>query len=341
MLEFTMQEGLWLKGSIHCHSTVSDGLLSPDDVAKFYEEKGYSFLSITDHEKISSVRKFEGIYQHGVEVSRGKCKLGEPYHIVALGVEDEAILKISDAQLLIDYVNDSGGITFIAHPYWSNLVYEDLVKLEGYVGIEVYNSGCDVEVAKGYGLSHWDSLLSSRRRIWGMAVDDSHRYLRPPIDADGGWIWINTHDGSSEEALKSVRDGRFYSSMAPKVFSFKWTPSLLYVESTPIDRLNIVTANGKGLSISLATICRLLDEWMNPQGRRLCEDIISNLEYVSNGGREEVHIELVRGGRITVGFIEEGATLFKVEREFNYPYVRIELLDREGRYAWINPSLNL
>lgn len=341
MLEFTMREGLWLKGSIHCHSTASDGLLSPDDVAKFYEERGYSFLSITDHEKISSAKNFGGIYQYGVEVSRGKCKLGEPYHIVALGVDDEAILKISDAQLLIDYVNDSGGLAFIAHPYWSNLVYEDLVNLDGYVGIEVYNSGCDVEVAKGYGLSHWDSLLSSRRRVWGIAVDDSHRYFKPPIDANGGWIWINIRNRSPEEALKSIRDGRFYSSMAPKVLSFKWTPSLLYVESTPVDRLNIVTANGKGLSVSLTTIRRLINEWMNPQGKRMCEDIISSLEHVDSDGREEVYIELARGGKIAVGFIKEGAILFKVEREFNYPYVRVELLDHEGRYAWINPILNL
>ncbi|MBS7639459.1 MAG: hypothetical protein QW600_01140 [Candidatus Bathyarchaeia archaeon] len=340
-MDFTMREGLWLKGSIHCHSTMSDGLLSPDEVARFYGERGYNFLSITDHEKISCVKYFRGVYQFGVEVSRGKGRLNEPYHIVVLGVNDDAILKINDAQLLIDYVNDSGGIAFIAHPYWSNLVYEDLAQLEGYIGIEIYNFGCDVEVAKGYGLAHWDSLLSSNRRVWGMAVDDSHRYFRLPIDADGGWIWINAYDESPEGVLKSIRDGRFYSSMSPKVFSFRWTPNLLHVESTPIDRLNIITANGRGLSISLTTIFKLLEEWRRPRGREMCENIIADLDYISDGEKQKVYVELVRGGEIMVEFSGEGATVFRVEREFNYPYIRVELLDREGKYAWINPILKL
>ena len=38
-----MQKGLWLKGALHCHSTLSDGLLSPEDAAHFYEIRGYIF----------------------------------------------------------------------------------------------------------------------------------------------------------------------------------------------------------------------------------------------------------------------------------------------------------
>ena len=42
-LEFIMQEGLWLKEALHYHSTVSDGLLSPEDATHFYEIRGYAF----------------------------------------------------------------------------------------------------------------------------------------------------------------------------------------------------------------------------------------------------------------------------------------------------------
>jgi len=41
--------GDWYKGNLHCHTTISDGALSPNEVASLYEEKGYSFLAITDH----------------------------------------------------------------------------------------------------------------------------------------------------------------------------------------------------------------------------------------------------------------------------------------------------
>ncbi len=38
------------KGNMHCHSNLSDGKYSPQELKELYKEKGYSFLAITDHE---------------------------------------------------------------------------------------------------------------------------------------------------------------------------------------------------------------------------------------------------------------------------------------------------
>ena len=35
---------------MHCHSTLSDGFYTPEELKKRYKEQGYSFLAITDHE---------------------------------------------------------------------------------------------------------------------------------------------------------------------------------------------------------------------------------------------------------------------------------------------------
>ncbi|MEM2026605.1 MAG: hypothetical protein QXW55_00910 [Candidatus Bathyarchaeia archaeon] len=340
MNQFSMYEGLWLKGSLHCHSNLSDGLLHPDDVAKFYEERGYALLSITDHEKLSGVKSFKGIYSFGVEVSRGRGKLSEPYHIVILGVNDPAILNLSDLQSLIDYVNESGGLAFIAHPYWSNLVYEDLTQLSGYIGIEIYNTGCDVEVAKGYSLTYWDNLLSSGRKVLGLAVDDSHRYFVPPIDADGGYIWVNVDDVCLEETLESIRAGRFYASMGPKIIYLHHAQNFLRILSTPIVRLNLVAPNGKGFSISIATILKILSCWNDPNKRRICEDIIEGIDNIDEGSRRTIHIETTKYGSFMVEYDHEGIIRFEVKRDFNYPYFRVEIVDGKNRYAWTNPISN-
>lgn len=333
-----MRKGLWLKGAVHCHSTVSDGLLSPEDVARFYEMRGYNFLAITDHNKICAVKKFSGIYQPGVEVSRGKCKLGESYHIVALGVNDPTILDVEDAQLFIDRVNDMNGLTFIAHPYWSGLVHEDLVQLEGYIGIEVYNTGCDVEVAKGYSLTHWDNLLSSHRKIWGLAVDDSHTYFFPTKDADGGWIWINVDDASPDKILKSMREGRFYATTAPKIVTLKYEPNHLQIKSSPISRLNIVTANGRGLSISLKTIVSLIKDWKDSHKRKLLRDkLVNDFDYIYEESKQKIYLETVRNEKFIIEMKDKGMIKFEAKKEFKYSYMRIEVIDEKGRYAWINP----
>lgn len=37
--------GNWYKGNLHCHSTNSDGKLSPKEVVDLFKENGYSFYA--------------------------------------------------------------------------------------------------------------------------------------------------------------------------------------------------------------------------------------------------------------------------------------------------------
>lgn len=46
---FIRNDGEFYKANLHCHSTVSDGKLSPDELKKFYKKHGYSVLAYTDH----------------------------------------------------------------------------------------------------------------------------------------------------------------------------------------------------------------------------------------------------------------------------------------------------
>lgn len=42
------------KGNMHCHSTLSDGTYTPEQLKAMYKERGYSFLAITDHEHLNN-----------------------------------------------------------------------------------------------------------------------------------------------------------------------------------------------------------------------------------------------------------------------------------------------
>lgn len=41
-----------LRGNLHTHTLLSDGLLSPDEVIARYRNLGYDFLAITDHDDL-------------------------------------------------------------------------------------------------------------------------------------------------------------------------------------------------------------------------------------------------------------------------------------------------
>jgi predicted metal-dependent phosphoesterase TrpH len=39
----------YYKTALHCHTNISDGLPSPEEMKEIYKSKGYQVLSITDH----------------------------------------------------------------------------------------------------------------------------------------------------------------------------------------------------------------------------------------------------------------------------------------------------
>lgn len=44
-----------IKGCLHIHTTNSDGRLDPEEAYKWYKEKGYNFIAITDHMVITKL----------------------------------------------------------------------------------------------------------------------------------------------------------------------------------------------------------------------------------------------------------------------------------------------
>ena len=45
------KKGSFLKGGLHCHTTRSDGAGTPEEVMALHKENGYDFLAITDHRR--------------------------------------------------------------------------------------------------------------------------------------------------------------------------------------------------------------------------------------------------------------------------------------------------
>ncbi len=44
------KEGIFYKANLHCHSTCSDGCMTPEELKEWYKSAGYSILAFTDHD---------------------------------------------------------------------------------------------------------------------------------------------------------------------------------------------------------------------------------------------------------------------------------------------------
>ena len=50
-------ESLTIRQILHCHTVFSDGKMTPEEVKKHYQEKGYQVLAITDHDHYGDHRQ--------------------------------------------------------------------------------------------------------------------------------------------------------------------------------------------------------------------------------------------------------------------------------------------
>jgi len=237
------KEGNWYKGAIHVHTTNSDGKLSPKESLNLYKMQGYDFMVITEHEKIADVSHFappDFLVINGVELSAGEIYVGYAYHVVAMDVPIDFKPQDRTTQAVIDKIRSAGGEAMIAHPYWYGMFVHDLLRIKDYIGIEVFNWGCEGDIGGGRGLSsvHWDGVLSAGRKVFGFAVDDVHYYT---YDAAGGWIMVKSPDPTKESIMKAIRNGEFYSSSGPTVSNLEVSKGKIRLECSGARFINFVT----------------------------------------------------------------------------------------------------
>ena len=248
-------EGLWLKGNTHSHSTVSDGCYSPLELAKLYEEKGYDFLSMTDHNVFvphnelpeEKLLLLTGV-EHDIDYRSDKCT-----HIVGLGAKSQSHTsyecrkfkkeELSDQQMA-DMMAKDGQFVSLAHPVWSHMEIEEIMELENLNAIEVYNNGTEHLAHGGNAELIWEYLLRRGRKIFAIASDDVH----VPEDLFGGWIWLKAEERSKEAVLKALFEGQFYASTGPEIYDFGIEDGEAYLSCSPCRAIHFVSFMPRGKS---------------------------------------------------------------------------------------------
>lgn len=78
-LELIPEGGKFYKVNMHCHTNVSDGTRSPEEVKEFYKKAGYSAVAFTDHEILLGHKDLcdeEFVALHGYEIAIKKDLAG-------------------------------------------------------------------------------------------------------------------------------------------------------------------------------------------------------------------------------------------------------------------------
>ncbi len=238
------QAGRWVKGNTHAHTKNSDGNETPRRVMRWYQDYGYQFLVISDHEMITETASLDSdknddfILIPGMEISRSMDKLR--VHVNALNPKRPvaaAVVGQTAAQTLqnsIDAARAAGAIPQINHPNWRwSLTVEDMKGLSGVHLFELLNVNrdCNSFAAGGKAGTEelWDGLLSLGLVFYGVASDDTHDYLGDfSIDKaypGKGWVVVRVGELTPEAVCAGLESGDFYASTGVELTEVSVTKS--------------------------------------------------------------------------------------------------------------------
>ena len=195
-------------------------------MVQWYASHGYDFLVITDHDKVTRVESDALVLIPGEEITDRLPK--KPLHVNALGIE-EAIAPQGGATPVevlrrnVSAVQKAGGIAAINHPNfgWA-FGAEELLQLEGAALLEIASGHPYVNMLGPPSVEEmWDRLLTAGKRIWGVAVDDSH-HLKRPWDTDvalpgKAWIVVRAGEREAKAILSAIAAGDFYASTGVEI----------------------------------------------------------------------------------------------------------------------------
>ncbi len=221
----------WFKGNLHSHTINSDGDSSPDAVARWYKERRYQFLALTDHNYFTDpqgLERFLGAKDRfllitGEEVTSKHDDA--PIHVNAFRLQrtiepyfGEDIL--STLQGNVDAIRDVGAVPSLNHPQYGWAISAATLAGARNLGLfEVYNGSPATN--DEWGLEEmWDHALTTGREIYGIAVDDAHEFKQfgpGRSNPGGGWIEVLAPELTEEAILAAVGKGAFYASTGVKL----------------------------------------------------------------------------------------------------------------------------
>ncbi len=240
---YANRKGKWVKGNLHTHSIASNcGRVELKKILNLYNDLGYGFIALTDHDIVTEVSQTykDLIIIKGYEASQYS-------HILCIASEE---VKERTPQDIINNTMANNGISILCHPNWKSWDYwsiEEMKELEGYTGIEIYNSVINRLVGSSEAFDEWDYLLSIGKLVWGFANDDFH-YLE---DINKAWNVVRVENLDEKSIINSIKKGSFYTSTGVEIFDIYVEDGQIIVESDA-DKLRFISM-GRTLSEVLSS----------------------------------------------------------------------------------------
>ena len=273
-IELLPKNVTYYKANLHCHTTISDGKMTPEEIKRHYQERGYQVLAITDHDRYGNHSElcdenFVAIAALETEINQAgdmSWNYRRTWHMnwydtcperdagikKALTCPSEAYESLDQVNAYVKKMTELGFLGCYNHPYWSLQTCDEYTKLKGMWGMEIYNHGGEMDGLYGYHPQAYDEMLRSGQRLFCVAADDNHNSMAQDgglYDSFGGYVMIGAVSLTYGGIIDALKKGHFYSCCAPdgqeeapRILELTCTGNRVHVKCTPADKIFLKTA---------------------------------------------------------------------------------------------------
>lgn len=271
--------GNFYKANLHCHTCLSDGSATPEQVKEVYKSLGYDIVAYTDHDIMldhteRSDDTFLALNGYEMEIN-GK---GEPVwanmetcHINFIAIEPDNLKQVCwhrSKYLFANAVNYRDQIQFYEDEpdyerKYTGECISDMLKrgrehgfftvynhptcaMENYTHYMNYHNMHAMEMSNGgneYNPRIYDDMLRGGERIYCVGGDDNHN--KPELTSGCGksWTMIKAAKLEYRTITQALLDGNFYASDGPEIYELWIEDGVMHVECSDARRIEFTASN--------------------------------------------------------------------------------------------------
>ena len=253
----------WCKANLHCHTLLSDGCLTPEEIKERYMAHGYDVVAFSDHEILHDNSRLTD--EHFVALTAVEYSINghadhwrdeqtihinlvsrdphNTYHVAASNRNAgryyerfkeeyrcdgyDRVFTAESINETIRRANEAGFLVQLNHPNWSLDTREDYMQIEGLWSLEILNYCTELETATEYCPIIYEDMLNHGKRLYCTMGDDNHNDGKKDFGSYGGVTYIGVDELTYDEVYGAMEKGNFYCSSGPKIHS-------LYVEDDKV-----------------------------------------------------------------------------------------------------------
>lgn len=275
------------KANLHCHSTVSDGSMTPEELKSRYKARGYQILAYTDHEVLALHNELcdgEFLVIPGYEIQiygdmelpkrlRRVCHL----NLYPKDVGNNVMPFYNESDVMkLDNVPDITRAVYVGDgkepkEYSAEGLNRLISKARDAGFIVSYNHPmwsrensdiytglkglCAMEIynhgttfdADAYCPYIYDEMLISGQRIGCIATDDTH----DECDMFGGFTMVYSDSLEHKSVISALENGDYYASRGPIIKNLWYENGTFHIECSPSVKIRVSNSGRRVIAASI------------------------------------------------------------------------------------------